>query len=74
MSKPIFVVRLPKDYDQECCKNIGITLNNRFNDWHVLVVSCNVFDVSFECYHVTDLDTKSFEELKEIVLNLKNQN
>lgn len=74
MSNPIFVVRLPKEYDEESCKEIGINLNNRFHDWHVLVVSCNIFDVCFECYHVTDLDVKSFEELKDIVVNLKNQN
>lgn len=72
MSKPIFVVRVPDIFDKEYLDNIIDMLIEKFFDYHVLVIKSKVDDITFECYHVTDLDTKSFEELKEIVKNLNN--
>lgn len=62
------------EYTHENCEDINHNLKDKFFDYHLLVCQSNVEGVEFECYNTTDLDTKSFEELKEIVLNLKNQN
>jgi len=73
MSKPIFIVKLPNVFNNEQCDSIGKKMEERFFDYHILVVACEVKDFIFECYNTTDLDTKSFEELKELVKTYKTE-
>lgn len=52
------------------CDAVGKKLASKFDDYHILTLACAIEDIFFECYNTTDLDTKSFEELKGIVKNL----
>jgi len=71
MNKPIFIVKVPDLNTTEYLDSISFKLGESMPDYHVLVISCKVDDVSFECYNTTDLDDKSFEELKQIVKNIE---
>jgi len=74
MAKPIFIVRIPVRIADEQMRvhleQIGKDLQTKLQGYHVLTFAENRNDengVQFECYNTTDLDAKSFEELKEIV-------
>lgn len=73
MSKPIFIVKLPSFTTPEEADRIGFNLKNKMKDYHAMVIACNVNDVTFECYNTTGLDSKRFEELKELVKNYKTE-
>lgn len=73
MSKPIFIVRLPNVFTEEHCDNYSKLFKDKFSDYHVLVCALEKDDISFECFNTTDLDTKSFEELKELVKTYKSE-
>ncbi len=73
MSKPIFIVRFPAEHvmqHRERFEEASRDLQTKLSDYHVLTMMDPLIDsVQFECYNTTDLDTKSFEELKQIVSN-----
>lgn len=73
MSKPIFIVKIPvriTDAQQRAqLEQVGRDLQTKLRGYYVLTLAENRNDdkgIQFECYNTTDLDTKSFEELKEI--------
>ena len=73
MSKPIFIWRVPAHViasNPEHFNNIARDLQTKLSDYHVLTMMDPLINsVQFECYNTTDMDTKSFEELKQIVSN-----
>jgi hypothetical protein len=73
MSKPIFIWRVPAQAiaaNPEHFNNIAQDLQTKLSDYHVLTMMDPLIQsVQFECYNTTDLDTKSFEELKQLVSN-----
>jgi hypothetical protein len=73
MSKPIFIWRVPaRDVanNRKGFEDIARSLQTKLNDYHVLTMTDPTIDmVQFECYNTTDMDTKSFEDLKQIVAN-----
>jgi hypothetical protein len=73
MSKPIFIWRVPAQVmatDVNRFTQIAADLQTKLNDYHVLTMTDPMINsVQFECYNTTDMDTKSFEELKQIVSN-----
>lgn len=81
MSKPIFIVRVPvritdRD-DREHLERLGQQLQQKLRGYYVLTLAEHGNDakeIKFECYNTTDLDTKSFEELKQMTLQSLNQN
>ena len=80
MSKPIFIVRVPVRVsdreDREHLENIGQQLQQKLKGYHVLTLAEHGNDakeIKFECYNTTDLDTKSFDELKQMTLQLNNK-
>ena len=73
MSKPIFIVKVPvriADEQQRAqLEQVGQQLQMKLRGYYVLTIAENRNDdkgIQFECYNTTDLDAKSFEELKEI--------
>jgi len=70
MSKPIFIWRVPAHViasNQEHFNVIARDLQTKLSDYHVLTMMDPLINsVQFECYNTTDMDTKSFEELKRI--------
>jgi hypothetical protein len=71
MSKPIFIWRVPAQVmatHPKHFQNIARDLQTKLSDYHVLTMTDPMINsVQFECYNTTDMDTKSFEELKQIV-------
>lgn len=73
MNKPIFIVKIPvrieDDRMREQLEQIGKDLQTKLRGYYVLTLAENRNDdkgIQFECYNTTDLDAKSFEELKQI--------
>jgi hypothetical protein len=80
MSKPIFIVRVPVRItdreDREHLENIGQQLQQKLRGYYVLTLAehgSDTKEIKFECYNTTDLDTKSFDELKQMTLQLNNK-
>jgi hypothetical protein len=80
MSKPIFIVRVPVRItdreDREHLERMGQQLQQKLRGYHVLTLAEHGNDakeIRFECFNTTDLDTKSFEELKQIARQSLNQ-
>ncbi len=79
MSKPIFIVRVPvritdRD-DREHLEHLGQQLQQKLRGYYVLTLAEHGNDakeIKFECYNTTDLDTKSFEELKQLATEMLN--
>jgi hypothetical protein len=71
MSKPIFIWRIPAHQiasNPEHFNNIAQDLQTKLSDYHVLTMMDPLIDsVQFECYNTTDVDIKSFAELKQLV-------
>ncbi len=71
MSKPIFIWRIPAHQiatNPEHFNKIAQDLQTKLSDYHILVMMDPLIDsVQFECYNTTDVDTKSFAELKQLV-------
>ncbi len=80
MSKPIFIVKIPvriADEQQRAqLEQVGRDLQTKLKGYYVLTIAENRNDdkgIQFECYNTTDLDAKSFEELKQMTLQSLNQ-
>jgi hypothetical protein len=81
MSKPIFIVRVPiriadRD-DREHLERLGEQLQQKLRGYYVLTLAEHgheAKEIRFECFNTTDLDIKSFEELKQIARQSLNQN
>jgi hypothetical protein len=71
MSKPIFIWRVPLEAvidDRGRFEQVQKDLQAKLSDYHVLsMTDPTIPTIQFECYNTTDLDTKSFEQLKEMV-------
>lgn len=75
MSKPIFIIKLPQTISHKdhalIQEDLYVTLGK---EYYVLTITNFIgVNVEFECYNTTDLDIKSFDELKEIVSTILNK-
>ena len=73
MAKPIFIVKIPvriaDEHHRAQLERIGKDLQTKLDGYYVLTLAENRNDekgIQFECYNTTDLDAKSFEDLKEM--------
>jgi len=78
MSKPIFIIRLPKsEYDSyEAVESVTRHLKSHpiDKDYHVLIVTDKFTDnnnIKFECYNSPHTEIE-FEELRDKLLQLSN--
>jgi hypothetical protein len=77
MSKPIFIIKLPKetvDLHKEKYLQMYCELQSKLNDYHVLIFSDTSSEiVEFECFNLINQTEKDIEELKQMCLNLLNE-
>jgi hypothetical protein len=73
MAKPIFVAYLPNEFtieEVERCKDL---LDQKLDDYHVLVIQSKNKQLRFECYNASDMTPLQLEELKQIFNKSINQ-
>jgi translation elongation factor EF-Tu-like GTPase len=78
MSKPIFIVRIPRrDFlgEIEMLDKLRHDLKNQLTDYHVLIVADSVTDKSeFECYNADDATEANIKEIQDKVFEILKQN
>ena len=67
MTKPIFAVGLPIKETQEIIGDVQCDLDDKFNDYQILVYPHSGDDVKFDCFYEKDFNEVKYEELKTIV-------
>lgn len=69
MSKPIFIVTLPKPLEMVSAKQIALTLEKELTGYHILVFTGKVAKPEFNVFYSKDMTHIQFDELKSIVEN-----
>ena len=67
MAKPIFIVEAPMMQTHEEFVNTQKVLDNKLNDYHVLIVQTNVDDFNFKVFYDKDFTEINYDELKELI-------
>lgn len=67
MAKPIFIVEAPDLQTQEDLVNTQKVLENKLNDYHVLVVQTNVNDFNFNVFYDKDFTEINYDELRKLI-------
>ncbi len=67
MAKPIFVVETPMMQTQEEFVNTQKVLENKLNDYHVLMVQANVDDFNFKVFYDKDFTEINYDELRKLI-------
>lgn len=68
MSKPILIIRLPRELSQEKIDQARIQIDRKINDWHVLTIISQVDEPQFECYHIGNATEIQIEDFKKIAM------
>lgn len=72
MSKPIFIVRIPSDFNINNIEEGLNRINNQLDDYHFIPMRDSSVDrAEFECYNSPHTEIE-FEELKKIVTDSLN--
>ena len=69
MAKPIFTLGLPGLIPHEEMDRIRQELDNKFDDYHVLVYSHNGEDLIFQCFNDENYTEINHEELRQLILD-----
>jgi len=67
MAKPIFIVESPMMQTQEEFVNLQKVLENKLNDYHVLMVQMDVNDFNFKVFYDKDFTKINYNELIELI-------
>ena len=67
MAKPIFIVETPMMQTHEEFVNTQKLLENKLNDYHVLIVQTNVDDFNFKVFYDKDFTEINYDELKKFI-------
>ena len=67
MTKPIFLVGLPKGALVEEIEETQKNLESKLDGYYALVYLTNESEIKFKCFFEKDFDNIKFEELKQIV-------
>ncbi len=73
MTKPIFVVGLPKGTLQGKVEWVAQSLREYLIDYHVICYESKQQDVVFNCFYEKDFTDVKYEELKQMVKDLMNK-
>lgn len=69
-SKPILIIRLPTDVNQEQMIKASKAVDDRCPDYNVLIFrTSDVNFIEFEVFNVQDYTPIQFEELKQLIEN-----
>jgi hypothetical protein len=76
MVKPIFIIRIPASAPTDnLAEQMDMISRRLHEDYYVIPVrDSSVERVEFECYNAANATEKDIEELKEMTLNILNQN
>ena len=67
MAKPIFIVEAPMMQTQEEFANVQKVLENKLNDYHVLMVQMDVNDFNFKVFYDKDFTEINYDELRKLI-------
>ena len=67
MTKPIFLVGVPRNTDYEQVLKSQVELERKLDGYYSLVYQTNQDEIKFQCFYEKDFDEVKFEELKQIV-------
>ena len=67
MAKPIFIVEAPMMQTREEFANTQKVLEEKLNDYHVLIVQTNVDDFNFKVFYDKDFTEINYDELKKLI-------
>lgn len=67
MTKPIFLVGVPRNMDYEQVLKAQVELERQLDGYYSLVFQTNQDEIKFQCFYEKDFDEVKFEELKQIV-------
>lgn len=70
--KPIFVIKLPRHFNQHDFNHVAKNCENKMKDYHVLCVMNSAPDVEFECFYNKDIKEVEIEALKQVIQNSLN--
>ena len=71
MSKPIFIVRLPQDFEFDKYQEIQKSLKRYLKEYYVLSVVSDIAEPKFELFNCVDMPEINFKELEELILSYK---
>jgi hypothetical protein len=78
MSKPIFIVRIPRrDFlgEIEMLDKLRRDLKNQLTDYHVLITAdSNTGKSEFECYNADDATETNIQEIQDKIFKILKQN
>jgi hypothetical protein len=78
MSKPIFIVRIPRrDFlgEIEMLDKLRRDLKNQLTDYHVLITAdSNTGKSEFECYNADDATETNIQEIQDKIFEILKQN
>ena len=67
MAKPIFIVEAPMMQTQEEFAKLQKVLENKLNDYHVLMVRMDVNDFNFKVFYDKDFTEINYDELRKLI-------
>jgi hypothetical protein len=67
MTKPIFLVGLPKYASTEQIEDVQKNLELKLEQYYPLVYQTNGSEIDFKCFFEKDFNEVKYEELKQIV-------
>tara|TARA_X000001382_G_scaffold129932_1_gene123247 strand:+ start:38 stop:256 length:219 start_codon:yes stop_codon:yes gene_type:complete len=67
MAKPILIVEAPMMQTREEFVNTQKALEDKLNDYHVLIVPTNVDDFNFKVFYDKDFTEINYDELKKLI-------
>ena len=68
MAKPIFIVETPITQTNEEVANMQRVLENKLNDYHVLIIQMDVDNFNFKVFYDKDFTEINYDELRELIL------
>ena len=78
MSKPIFIVRVPRQYfseEIEMLEKVRLQLKEELSDYHVLLMTESTTDrTEFECHNTADATEETIKEIQDRIFKILEQN
>ena len=65
--KPIFIFGVPESMDMDTYKDVSVHLENKLQDYHVIVIINNTNSFSAKIYSTEGIETVSVDEIKKYI-------
>lgn len=70
MAKPILVVKVPSSYSPEQANEVGHTLNNQINDYHIFIIPSSNDEFTFKVFN-GEYSEEEFNRIELFIEDLK---